>query len=184
MCNFSYESYVTAALSGDKAAMNELIARFAPTVESIASAYLSKSPLTKDDLIQEGMIGLLSSVYGYSPDGGAKFKTYATTCISNRIISAVRNQLRDKHIPLNTYCNLDNLEIIDARTDPQLIVDMQDKMNIINEKIETRLSELEKNVLRLHIAGYNYSSVAEKLSVSEKAVDNALQRARKKLRDK
>lgn len=184
MCSFSYEENVNAALNGDESAMNELIVHLAPTVEKIASAYSSKSPLSRDDLIQEGMIGLLSSVYGYSPDGGAKFKTYATTCISNRIISAVRNQLRNKHMPLNGYVSLDELELIDARTNPQTVLDMQDKMKILNERIEQCLSELEKNVLRLHIAGYNYSSVAEKLSVSEKTVDNALQRARKKLRDK
>lgn len=178
------EDIVSTALSGDKAAMNELIVLFAPTVESIASAYSSKSPLTRDDLIQEGMIGLLSSMYGYSPDGGAKFKTYATTCISNRIISAVRGQLRDKHIPLNEYVNFEDVNLTDVRTDPQLIVDMQEKMRILDERIETELTQLEKDVLRLHIAGCNYSSVAEKLSVSEKTVDNALQRARKKLRDK
>jgi RNA polymerase sporulation-specific sigma factor len=152
-------------------------------VEGIASAYVGRSPLTRSDLIQEGMIGLLSSVYGYNSCGCAEFKTYAHTCVSNRIISAVRNQLRDKHMPLNAYVQIDDVDLTDIHTDPQLILDMQEKMDNLNERIENELTDLEREVLRLHIGGHNYSSIAEELSVSVKSVDNALQRARKKLKE-
>ncbi len=175
---------VYAARYGDKAAMNELISAFAPTVESIASGYVGRCPMTRSDLIQEGMIGLLGSVYGYDPDEGVRFETFATVCISNRIKSAVRNQLRSKHMPLNGYVDIDDVEISDDMSDPQTMIIMQERFEDLSESIEKKLTHLEKDVLRLHIGGHNYSSIAEMLSISVKSVDNALQRARKKLKEK
>lgn len=175
---------VCAARYGDKAAMNELISAFAPTVESIASGYVGRCPMTRSDLIQEGMIGLLGSVYGYDPDEGVRFETFATVCISNRIKSAVRNQLRSKHMPLNGYVDIDDVEISDDMSDPQTMIIMQERFEDLSESIEKKLTHLEKDVLRLHIGGHNYSSIAEMLSISVKSVDNALQRARKKLKEK
>ena len=175
---------VYAARYGDKAAMNELISAFAPIVESIASGYVGRCPMTRSDLIQEGMIGLLGSVYGYDPDEGVRFETFATVCISNRIKSAVRNQLRSKHMPLNGYVDIDDVEISDDMSDPQTMIIMQERFEDLSESIEKKLTDLEKDVLRLHIGGHNYSSIAEMLSISVKSVDNALQRARKKLKEK
>ena len=175
---------VYAARYGDKAAMNELISAFAPTVESIASGYVGRCPMTRSDLIQEGMIGLLGSVYGYDPDEGVRFETFATVCTSNRIKSAVRNQLRSKHMPLNGYVDIDDVEISDDMSDPQTMIIMQERFEDLSESIEKKLTHLEKDVLRLHIGGHNYSSIAEMLSISVKSVDNALQRARKKLKEK
>lgn len=175
---------VYAARYGDKAAMNELISSLAPTVESIAARYVGRSPMTRSDLIQEGMIGLFGSVYGYDPDEGVRYETYATVCISNRIKSAVRNQLRSKHMPLNGYVDIDDVDISDSQSDPQTIMDMQERYEDLSESIEKKLTHLEKDVLRLHIGGHNYSSIAEVLSISVKSVDNALQRARKKLKEK
>lgn len=175
---------VYAARYGDKAAMNELISSLAPTVESIATGYVGRCPMTRGDLIQEGMIGLLGSVYGYDPDESVRFETFATVCISNRIKSAVRNQLRSKHMPLNGYVDIDDVDISDEMSDPQTIVDMQERFEDLSESIEKKLTGLEKDVLRLHIGGHNYSSIAEMLSISVKSVDNALQRARKKLKEK
>ncbi len=185
MSKFSIkEDMLNAARNGDTDAMNKLVEAFAPTVESIAAAYVGRSPLTHGDLIQEGMIGLLSSVYGYSSTGGAEFNTYSVKCISNRILSAVRNQLRNKHTPLNSYVLIDSIELADRQANPQTVVEMQEKMTSIHQKIQSELTNLERDVLRLHIAGHNYNSIAETLSVSAKTVDNALQRARKKLKEK
>lgn len=175
---------VYAARYGDKAAMNELISAFAPAVERVASRYVGRCPMTRSDLIQEGMIGLLGSVYGYDDKEGTGFETYATVCISNRIKSAVRNQLRAKHMPLNSYVDIDDVDITDSQSDPQTIIDMQERYGDLSDSIEKRLTQLEKDVLRLHIGGHNYSSIAEVLSISVKSVDNALQRARKKLKEK
>ena len=185
MSKFSInEDILNAARNGDIEAMNELVTAFAPTVEKIAAAYVGRCPLTHGDLIQEGMIGLLSSVYGYSASGGAEFTTYSVKCISNRIISAVRNQLRNKHTPLNSYVLIDSIDLTDGQANPEVVVEMQERMNLLRERINNKLSTLEQDVLKLHIAGHNYNSIAEKLSVTEKTVDNALQRARKKLKEK
>ena len=185
MSKFSIkEDMLNAARNGDNEAMNELIKAFAPTVERIAAPYIGCSPLTKGDLFQEGMIGLLRSVYGYSSSGGAEFTTYSVKCISNCIMSAVRNQLRNKHTPLNSYVLIDSIDLADGQANPENVVEMQESMSQLREKIKNNLSSLEQDVLRLHIAGHNYSSIAETLSVTEKTVDNALQRARKKLKEK
>ena len=185
MSKFSIkEDMLNAAPNGDIEAMNELIKAFAPTVEKIAASYIGRCPRTHSDLIQEGMIGLLSSVYGYSSSGGAEFTTYSVKCISNCIMSAVRNQLRNKHTPLNSYVLIDSIDLIDGQANPEVVVEMQERMNLLRERISTKLSTLEQDVLKLHIAGHNYNSIAEKLSVSNKTVDNALQRARKKLKEK
>ena len=185
MSKFSIkEDMLNAARNGDNEAMNELIKAFAPTVEKIAASYIGRCPLTHSDLIQEGMIGLLSSVYGYSSSGGAEFTTYSVKCISNCIMSAVRNQLRNKHTPLNSYVLIDSIDLIDGQANPEVVVEMQERMNLLRERINNKLSSLEQDVLKLHIAGHNYNSIAEKLSVTEKTVDNALQRARKKLKEK
>ncbi len=174
---------VCAARYGDKAAMNELISSLAPTVERIAASYVGRCPVQKSDLVQEGMVGLLGSVYGYNTDIGVKYETYATACISNRIKSAVRNQMRNKHMPLNGYVNIDDVELSDYQSDPQTVMDMQERFDDLSKRIEKRLTKLERDVVRLHVGGHNYSSIAEELSISVKSVDNALQRARKKLRE-
>lgn len=178
------EDLLNAARNGDNEAMNKLVEAFAPTVERIAAAYIGKSPLTHSDLIQEGMIGLLSSVYGYSSSGGAEFHTYSVKCISNRIIGAVRSQLRNKHTPLNSYVLIDSVDLTDGQANPQTVVEMQERMNTVHQKIKTELTDLEREVLKLHISGHNYTSIAEILSVNTKTVGNALQRARKKLKEK
>mgnify|MGYP001074310459 CR=1 FL=1 len=174
---------VRLAQSGDNDAMERLCAEYKDTVRMLARPYFLIGA-DRDDLIQEGMIGLLGSVYGYDPDEGVRFETFATVCISNRIKSAVRNQLRSKHMPLNGYVDIDDVEISDDMSDPQTMIIMQERFEDLSESIEKKLTDLEKDVLRLHIGGHNYSSIAEMLSISVKSVDNALQRARKKLKEK
>ena len=174
---------VRLAQSGDNDAMEQLCAEYKDTVRMLARPYFLIGA-DRDDLIQEGMIGLLGSVYGYDPDEGVRFETFATVCISNRIKSAVRNQLRSKHMPLNGYVDIDDVEISDDMSDPQTMIIMQERFEDLSESIEKKLTHLEKDVLRLHIGGHNYSSIAEMLSISVKSVDNALQRARKKLKEK
>ena len=179
------DSLVYAARSGDKSAMNGIVAELAPIVEIIASRNVDRSPLTRNDLIQEGMIGLLGAVYGYSTEGGASFRTYASACIFNSIRNAVRKQSAKKSMPLNTYVSLDELdEATDFSTDPQTLMSMQFGIGELNRLIETELTKLERDTLKLHIAGFGGGKIAEILSVNEKSVDNALQRARKKLREK
>ena len=79
---------------------------------------------------------------------------------------------------------IDSIDLADGQANPEVVVEMQERMNLLRERINNKLSNLEKDVLKLHIAGHNYNSIAEKLSVTDKTVDNALQRARKKLKEK
>ena len=181
--NIINDTILSSAQSGDNKQTEALIRQYRNVVEAIAAKYIN-SPLEYDDIIQEGMIGLLGSVYGYDPDEGVRFETFATVCISDRIKSAVRNQLRSKHMPLNGYVDIDDVEISDDMSDPQTMIIMQERFEDLSESIEKKLTDLEKDVLRLHIGGHNYSSIAEMLSISVKSVDNALQRARKKLKEK
>lgn len=185
MSSVSVENLVRDARNGDKTAMNKLFVQFSSTVEFYASKNVDRSALTRSDLIQEGMIGLLAAVYGYRVDGGAGFRTYASACIANGIKKAVEKQNALKHTPLNSYVPLDEMgETTDIDADPQTILSTQYAISELNKLIETVLTKLERNSLKLHIAGHSNSYIAEILCVSEKSVDNALQRARKKLRDK
>ena len=177
------EELIKLYRDGNEDAIDIIFERYKYLVRKKAKAmYIAGGD--NDDLIQEGMIGLLGSVYGYDPDEGVRFETFATVCISNRIKSAVRNQLRSKHMPLNGYVDIDDVEISDDMSDPQTMIIMQERFEDLSESIEKKLTDLEKDVLRLHIGGHNYSSIAEMLSISVKSVDNALQRARKKLKEK
>lgn len=179
------ENLVQGARDGDKTAMNELVAELSPIVEIIASKNADKCSLTRNDLIQEGMIGLLAAVYGYRTDGGAGFRTYASACIENAVRKACEKQSAKKHMPLNTYVSIDEMdETTDADADPQTILSTQYAISELNELMKTELTKLERNTLKLHTAGHSNSYIAEILCVNEKSVDNALQRARRKLRDK
>lgn len=185
MSKVSCEDLVLRAQNGDKSAMNELVAELAPIVEITASRNVGRCPLTRNDLVQEGMIGLLGAVYGYSSEGGAGFRTYAAACIANGISKAIEKQCAKKHLPLNSYVPIDEIdETTDMSTDPQAILNMQFGISELNELIETELSKLERDTLKLHTSGHSNSSIAAILCVSEKSVDNALQRARRKLRGK
>ena len=177
------EQLVRMAQEGSETAEEILIEKYKGLVKNKAKTYYITGA-DSEDVVQEGMIGLLGSVYGYDPDEGVRFETFATVCISNRIKSAVRNQLRSKHMPLNGYVDIDDVEISDDMSDPQTMIIMQERFEDLSESIEKKLTDLEKDVLRLHIGGHNYSSIAEMLSISVKSVDNALQRARKKLKEK
>ena len=177
------EDLCREAANGSRRAEEILVTRYHRLVRVCARPFFLVGG-DSEDLIQEGMIGLLRAVYGYSSSGGAEFTTYSVKCISNCIIDAVRNQLRNKHTPLNSYVLIDSIDLVDGQANPQAVIEMQESMSQLRDKIRNKLSELEQEVLRLHILGLDYDSIAEKLSVSNKTVDNALQRARKKLKEK
>lgn len=179
------DSVVYAARSGDKSAMDYIVEEMASVVGMFASGYTDRCSYTRSDLIQEGMLGLLGAIYGFSSDGGASFRTYASTCILNAIKGAVRKQSSGSSSVMNSCSTLDELtDATDFSTDPQTLMSMQCSIIELNKLIETELTRLERDTLKLHIAGYSNRKTAEFLSVSEKSVDNALRRARKKLREK
>ncbi len=167
--------------TNDKEAMLVLIERYRSTVEAIAMKYID-SPLEKDDLVQEGMIGLLAAINSYKSDKGAKFVTYASRCINNSVQTALRKFSRMKDIPQS---NLVTLE--EDYFDNQVGLSAEDEylakesVFTLTEVLYEGLSRFENEVLRLHIVGCSYVEIAERLGKNPKAIDNAIQRIRKKL---
>ncbi|MBQ6119679.1 MAG: sigma-70 family RNA polymerase sigma factor [Clostridia bacterium] len=173
------EELAVHAQTGDQKAATELICRYRPFVKMIASHYFGAS-LETDDIVQEGLIGLLSAVYTYSSEKNAAFRTYCAACVTNSIRSAVKADAGKKNSPLNSYIPLSDVEL-PADFSPEQIVISDENTVFLNNLIDTRLSALENEVLKLHIGGADYRTTAETLGITEKAVDNALQRVRSKL---
>lgn len=167
--------------NGDSTATDALIMKYRPTVEAIAMKYIG-APLEKDDLVQEGMIGLLAAINSYSKNKGAKFITYSATCVKNSIQNAIKKQSRMKDIPQNSIVTLE-----EDYMDNKFALSAEDEflakesVNILTDALYEQLSSFENEVLKLHIVGYSYNVIAEKLDKKPKAIDNAIQRIRKKL---
>ena len=145
-----------------------------------------------DDLIQEGMIGLFKAVRDYQPDREASFLTFAHMCVDRQIYSAIHSSHRQKNMPLNSYVSLsdnadapeDLLKIPEFIMDnPESIVISQESERLLREAIEKHLSRMERQVLELYLEGESYVQIAEELKKTPKAVDNAIQRIRKKIRN-
>lgn len=177
------ETLVMLARKGDNNAMAALISSIFPLVKARAAAVAGKN-LEADDLAQEGMLGFLSAVYSFKPGGEATFRTYASACIKNRIISAVRSQLSRKNMPLNFSVPLsdDDIDSEAANADPQNILIAQEETSRLLGILNGQLSGFEKKVIKHYLSGFSYEQTAQKLGTSSKAVDNALQRAKKKLK--
>lgn len=173
------EALAVLAQSGTADAADELLLKYRPLVQSIASRY-SGASLENDDIVQEGLLGLLSAIYSYSAGKNAAFRTYCAVCIHNAIRSAIRKDTGLKNTPLNSYISIDDIEIA-VDDSPENTVISQENAEVIRSVIDRKCSCLEKKILMLHINGVDYRSSAGKLDISEKAVDNALQRVRAKL---
>ena len=151
-----------------------------------------------EDLIQEGMIGLFKAVRDYDSGRDASFFTFAQLCISRQMYTAVQASKRKKHLPLNTYVSLDSqedsgeqkgqeqplVELLADRTklNPEELVLDKERVDCLERAMEKELSEFEKQVLDLYRTGMNYSQIARVLGRDEKATDNALSRAKQKIR--
>lgn len=167
--------------SGDESATDKIIIRYRSTVEAIAMKYIN-SPLEKDDLVQEGMIGLVAAIKSYNSDKGAKFVTYATRCINNSMQTALNKFSRLKDIPQSSIVELDE-DLIDNMTglsaEDEFLA--KESVSVLIDTLYEELSKFENEVLRLHIVGCSYTEIADKLGKNPKAIDNAIQRIRKKL---
>lgn len=178
--SLSDEELAGKVQTGDPAAETELIKRFRPLVESIASHYFGVS-LESDDIVQEGMLALLSAAYSYLTDKSAAFRTYSAVCISNRLKSLIKAEAGKKNSPLNTYVPLEDLDL-PADTDPVKKVLADEAAKCLSDIIDTELSVLERNVLFGVIYEKSYRQIAADLGITEKSVNNALQRLRNKLK--
>ena len=183
------EQLACAAKRGDDDALTELITRYAPLVKGRTRAYAKGDGLDADDLYQEGMIALLKAVRNYRDDASGSFRTFAAVCVNNKLSSAVRAHMRQKNAPMRGYLSLSESDVSSDRlpaslrqTDPEVLVIASEESVDRNRRIETLLSPFERQVLRRYLSAYSYEDMARQLGSSVKAVDNALQRVRRKLR--
>lgn len=174
---------VSKAKSGDSNALTDLIKRYSQTVLQKSLSFNTISGIENEDLYQEGMLGLLSAVYSFDESKGVLFSTYATTLITRKMLSALRTANKKNNLPLDSYIS------IDEKSDIRSFTPTPEEMLIYNEEIDSilsfvnnNLSKTEKKVFRLNLLGLSYNEIAEILDCSEKSVDNALQRIRKKIR--
>lgn len=156
-----------------------------PVIKAKSGRY-SLVGLEQDDFIQEGLIGLFNAVKNYDPARGASFDTYARRCIHSRMVECLSASLAQKHLPLRDYLPIDSLEHAagpDSDGDPLEVYLQQEEELLRRQKIKTLLSGLEQETLTLYLSGLSYEEMAQRLHCSTKAVDNALQRVRRKLRN-
>ena len=176
-------------------ALEELFNRYKDFIRTRTHSYFLIGA-DRDDLIQEGMIGLYKAVLDYDPSHDASFRSFADICVRRQILTAVRNANRLKHYPLNSSISLNStvqddgeeqeytlMDVLaDTRiVDPEMIyISAEEKHRIENQIVDT-LSSLEKQVLDLYIEGLDYQQIARVLERPPKSIDNALQRARHKV---
>lgn len=179
--------------NGCKRAMEHLIEKYKPLVRAKARSYFLVGA-DREDIVQEGMIGLFKAVRDYKNDKSIPFKVFAEMCITRQIITAVKTATRQKHIPLNSYVSL-NKKVFDEESDKVLLEVLQEisvanpeelfiskeEYNGIESKMMELLSPFEKEVLSMYLAGIAYQDIAKQLNKPVKSVDNALQRLKKKI---
>ena len=178
--NLSDEALAAAIRQGDQNALAVLMERYRPFASKAAARYTGVS-MEKDDFIQEAMLALLSAAYTYSPYKNTSFKTYAGVCVQNRLRSVLKSEAAAKNLPLNTYVPLDELEI-SGGGDPESQLISAEETEALFRLFDRDLSLLEKQVLIRRIEGLSYAEISEKLHITEKSADNALQRVRSKLK--
>ena len=168
---------IAAAADGDEKAYAAVARRMVPIIRSIVQSF---EPLGLDaaDLEQEASLGLLAAVRSFRPDGGAVFTTYATTCIRNRLTSVARQQ--GARIRSEQSIE-DNGELPDEDSDPALRMLEQEAFSQLREQLQQRLTDLEYRVLLARLTDLSYEEIAQQLGLSKKAVDNAVQRVRRKI---
>ena len=164
-------------------AFSVLTKRYTEVAQFVVSSF-SDTGIEKADLIQEAMIAFVGAVYSYSDEKNCSFRTYASHCMRNRIISVFRALSSKKRVPYYLTVSIEeNPDLISAPS-PEESFASEDSAEYIYRVIEESLSEKEKKVFTLFLSGYSYEEIACRLGVTPKAVDSSLQRARKKLREK
>jgi len=187
------EEIVAFARDGDAIALEYLIHKYKNFVRAKARSYFLIGA-DREDIIQEGMIGLYKAIRDFRADKLASFRAFAELCITRQIITAIKTATRQKHIPLNSYVSLNKplyddesdrtLEDVLAGnkvTDPEELVISREEFLDIESKMSEFLSDLEWSVLMLYLEGKSYQEIAEQLSRHVKSIDNALQRVKRKL---
>ncbi len=189
----SDEDIVMEAKNGDVVALEFLINKYKNFVKAKARSYFLIGA-DREDIIQEGMIGLYKAIRDFRDDKLSSFRAFAELCITRQIITAIKTATRQKHIPLNSYVSLNKpiydedsdrtlLDILSGTkiTDPEELMINREEYNEIEYKMGEILSELEWKVLTLYLEGKSYQEIAVDLERHVKSIDNALQRVKRKL---
>ncbi|MDQ0091801.1 RNA polymerase sporulation-specific sigma factor [Paenibacillus anaericanus] len=189
----SDEEIVESVREGDSEALEYLINKYRSFVRAKARSYFLIGA-DREDIIQEGMIGLYKSIRDFRGDKLASFKAFAELCITRQIITAIKTATRQKHIPLNSYVSLDKpiydedsdrtlLDVICGSQvcDPEELIINQEEFMGLEDKMSEILSDLERKVLMLYLDGRSYQEIAVDLKRHVKSIDNALQRVKRKL---
>lgn len=187
------EEIVVEAQKGNVRAQEYLINKYEGFVKAKAKSYFLIGA-DKEDIYQEGMIGLYKAIRDFKTDKLASFKAFAELCVTRQVITAIKTATRQKHIPLNTYVSLNKpiydeesdrtlLDVLSSFkvTDPEELVISKEEMNHIEKEISQVLSELEMEVLMSYLDGKSYQEIACDLDRHSKSIDNALQRVKRKL---
>lgn len=192
--NLTDEEIVAQIKSGDEKALSYILDKYKELVNMKVGKYFLIGA-EREDIVQEGMIGLYKAIKNFAPDKQNSFKSFANICIERQLITAIKTSNRQKHLPLNSYLSLnisaydnneeDGAELIDTfdgntAEDPLETVMKKEYYEQMQNNIEKSLSKFEKQVLERFIKGESYSVIAKKLDSPIKSVDNAIQRIRKK----
>jgi RNA polymerase sporulation-specific sigma factor len=187
------EEVVVEAKKGNGIALEYLINKYKNFVKAKARSYFLIGA-DREDIIQEGMIGLYKAIRDFKGNKLSSFRAFAELCITRQIITAIKTATRQKHIPLNSYVSLNKpiydedsdrtlLDVLSGTkvTDPEELMINREEYNDIEFKIGEILSELERRVLMLYLEGKSYQEIAVELKRHVKSIDNALQRVKRKL---
>ncbi|MDM5292146.1 RNA polymerase sporulation sigma factor SigH [Peribacillus simplex] len=190
---FEDDELIRLVHTGDSEALDYLIQKYRNFVRAKARTYFLIGA-DKEDIVQEGMIGLYKAVRDFKGDKLSSFKAFAELCITRQIITAIKTATRQKHIPLNSYVSLDKpiydeesdrtlMDIISGTKvlDPEELIINQEEFDDIELKMAELLSDLERKVLALYLDGQTYQEISEELNRHVKSIDNALQRVKRKL---
>ncbi|MEY9977111.1 RNA polymerase sporulation sigma factor SigH [Lysinibacillus sp. RC79] len=190
---FNDEELIEMVHQGNTDALDYLITKYRLLVRAKARSYFLIGA-DKEDIVQEGMIGLYKAIRDFKGDKLASFRAFAELCITRQIITAIKTATRQKHIPLNSYVSLDkpifdeesDRTLMDVLTgaimdDPEELMIHREEFDYLEEKMGEILSELELQVLALYLDGQSYHEISAKLNRHVKSIDNALQRVKRKL---
>lgn len=187
------EMIVELVHQGDSKALDYLIHKYKNFVRAKARSYFLVGA-DREDIVQEGMIGLYKAIRDFKEDKQSSFKAFAELCITRQMITAIKMATRQKHIPLNCYVSLDKpiyeddsartlMDVLSGAkmTNPEELIINREEFDHMEEKMTELLSDLERKVLLLYLEGRSYQEISEELNRHVKSIDNALQRVKRKL---
>jgi RNA polymerase sporulation-specific sigma factor len=188
------EQLVDLARQGDESAIDALLGRYRHYARAKARSYFLAGA-DREDIVQEGMIGLFKAIRDFQPEHNTAFRAFAELCITRQIITAIKTATRQKHIPLNSYVSLNKAasdqegeerpladSIVSKEIlDPADLVISAEEIAGIRDSVDKHLSDLETEVLSLYMDGKSYQEIADLLGRHVKSIDNALQRIKRKL---